>query len=126
MRAVAAIIAISLFSLGLSACSQPRPIPSGTDTRFYGNISRGEKFGVSVGAVRKVARTAMEARGYDLAGTTTCAESGVQEDVACAPADVFDIYGRHRGSGHETIFLEIRDDKVVRIGWSFTLLQLDF
>ncbi len=126
MKTVTAIIAVSITGLVSSGCSQPTPIPSGADTKFYGNISEGGKFGVSIGTTRKVSRAAMEAKAFEFSGTTTCGESGLREEIACDPDDVFDFYHKHRTLGHDTVFIRVYDDRVMTIGWSFNLLHVDF
>lgn len=107
------------------ACSQPRPIPLGSDTDRYGYIEEGGKFGMSVGQARTSAQQLMEGQGFAFAGATLCQDSSLEAEIECERGDLFDIYSRHSGLGHETIFLQVREERISRIGWSFVALQID-
>ena len=118
-------LAILFICLALAACGQPRPMAVGSSTSFYGLLAEGTKFGVSVGDPRASAREHLTAQGYGFAGTADCGESSLQYEIACQRGDTFDFYHQHRGLGHRTIFLEVTDERVEKIGWSFALLQID-
>lgn len=125
MKKLKEILVASLLGLAVAACGQPRPMQVGTDTSFYGLIAEGSKFDVTIGDSRDTARDALSRQDYRFAGTAECGQSGLQDEIECQPSDVFDVYSQHRGGGHRTIFIEVRDERVVKIGWSFTLFQLD-
>ena len=106
--------------------AQPRPIPLGTDTSRYGYIADGTKFGVQIGQSRSSAREAIQDNGFRFAGSVLCQDSSLESEIACLNGELFDVYDNHKGVGHETIFIQIEDDRAARIGWSFISFQLDF
>lgn len=116
---------LTVTGLALVACEQPRPMAIGTDTSSYGFIAEGDKFGIAVGDARDAARELLLAEGYRFAGTTACGDSSLRNAIACESNDIFDIYSLHRGLGHRTIFLQVEDEHVTKIGWSFVFLQVD-
>lgn len=108
------------------ACAQPRPIPIGSDTSFYGYLTTGVKFDVSIGDEQSTARSVIEGRGFDFVRETDCAESvRLQEDLACSAGDRYELYDRHAGSGHEWIYVGVTGGHVRSMAWSFSILQLD-
>ena len=106
--------------------AQPIPIPLGTNTRNYGYIANGNKFGLSIGQSRDAARAVMEDQDYKYSGAVLCQDSSLESEIGCRTNEIFDVYDKNRGIGHETIFMHVDGDRVSKIGWSFIALQLDF
>ncbi len=120
------LLALLFASPALSACQQPRPIPLGTDRQAYGNISEGSRFNIPIGGPRATARSTLEGQGFSFAGTVDCGDSSLQGELGCRSGQVFDVYDKHHGMGHRTISLEVRNERIVRIAWSFLAVQIDF
>ncbi len=125
MKFVEKLLALVLATSVLPTCAQPRPIPRGTDTSFYGYISAGARFGVSIGDTREVAHGALVGQGFSFSGTTDCGETSLQYELGCERGATFDIYDKHQGLGHDTVFLEVREERIAMIGWSRVLFQID-
>jgi hypothetical protein len=119
---------MSMLAVAVMGCvqDQPRPIPLGTNTTNYGYVDNGSKFGISIGQSRGAARAILEDKDYKYSGTVMCKDSSLESEIGCRSNEMFDVYDKNRGFGHETIFMHVADDRVLKIGWSFIALQLDF
>lgn len=121
-------LALPILTVAVIGCmqAQPRPIPVGTDTSRHGYIAKGTKFGIAVGQTRVSARASMQAQRFRFAGPVLCQDSSLEAEVGCLNNELFDVYDKRRGLGHETVFIQIEGDRVSKIGWSSIALQLDF
>ncbi|MEQ1618964.1 MAG: hypothetical protein ABL883_11555 [Terricaulis sp.] len=68
----------------------------------------------------------MAAQGFSFSGTADCGESSLRTELGCERGEVFDIYDKHQGLGHATVFFEVSDERIAMIGWSCVLVQIDF
>jgi len=125
MNYVSTLIVIMACVL-LSGCSQPRPIPAGTDTASYGYITEGEKFDVEIGSARLTARSQLEENVYYYSGEAFCQDSGISNNIDCRSNELFDFYLRDYKLGHKQVFVRIEKDDVAAIAWSSSVLYLDF
>ncbi|HVZ99159.1 MAG TPA: hypothetical protein VG841_02460 [Caulobacterales bacterium] len=121
------LASVFLACVALLACVSPQyPIALVVDGGRYGYVGEGSRFGVSVGADRKAAFGALTRRGFDVNVDRECEASSLHLEIGCQPGEIFDVYDRHRGLGHDTVFLEIRDGRVIAIGWFSEAVQMDF
>lgn len=100
-------------------------MPPGTDTYFYGYIPQGTKFGATVEDARLAAQAILAKQGFRFAGTADWADTNLRSEIGCSRGAKFDAYHKHRGLGYDTVFLEVREERVAMIGWSIQLLQID-
>jgi len=116
---------VALLAFVVSGCSQPRPIPLGADTKYYGYIAEGRKFGVSIGDERAAAAAILVSQGFRRPEAVDCADSGLKDELNCGRGDIFDIYHRRGRVGHDVVSLGVAGGKVNRIAWSSVLFRID-
>jgi hypothetical protein len=110
-------------SATLDACSRtPEPIPPGTDTPYYGFITRGEKFGVSIGDLEGAARSSIRNARYD--GAEPCAEY-LAETINCREGELFQAYRAQWPLRDGVFWLRISSGRVSAIAWTFSLADID-
>lgn len=111
-------------ALLLAACMTPSPIPMGASTSRYGYISDGSRFGVATGMDRAQAGALIIAQGFALSGSTVCGPS-MQMHIACRRGETFDIYYRRHSISWDWIYVQIADETVRAISWSFGEVSID-
>ncbi len=106
----------------LAACSgTPRPIPTGRDAFFYGNILSGGKFTVAVGESKRDATQTLTSSGYRYDGESGC-DFTLRYLFACKANEMYQSYRVNEWFRDGDIYLKIEDGKVTAVGWSFNLL----
>jgi hypothetical protein len=124
-RAVALIVMAALLSFGflffLSA-SQPTPIPTGTNTFYYGNIVRGARFGVRIGDHLADASAALRKYGLKYEPVSAGCEYDEQRLEGCKPSQRYEVFFINKFVWHGRVFLEVRNSRVISIVWSAYLL----
>lgn len=119
-----ALTVVACSALLLTACMTPSPIPMGASTSRYGYVSNGSRFGVATGMERGQARDLIIAHGFRFRGSTECGPS-MQMHVACERGETLDIYYRSHSISWDWIYLQVTDDRVRAIGWSFGEVSID-
>ena len=120
MGAVAALV--------LCGCSEaPRPIPKETSSYYYGYITRGKAFGVSVGSTREAARATLVERKFEYNYEGGC-DFALQQLMECTQNMTSDFYdAREMLRGRGTVAVIFAGDRVQAIAWDFNLLPyVDF
>ena len=119
------LVAVCLACM-VSGCSPtPNPIPVGTDTIFYGNIRNGEKFGIHVGEGRAAAMSVLDKHGLRYDGQFGCNYT-VQALFACK-SGIHASFRVDEIARHGEVYIEIKNDKVLSIGWELSMLPyIDF
>lgn len=122
-----AISAFALLAASTSACSQtPNPIPRGTNTKYYGYIESGKKFGVSIGDTRESSQAALVSSGYDAWGDVTC-EYNFRKLVDCSNWTLVELYSIDRLLFWGNLFIVIDSGEVTAIVWDMHALpKIDF
>lgn len=105
------------FSAALAACANlPGPVAAGTDMATTGNLTAGEKFGMTVGASAANASDVMWAEGYGFEGTATC--SGETRALfGCTAGDRYLTFQPLAMDRHGHVYLKVEHGRVSAIGW---------
>lgn len=125
LRRLGFVSAVVMAMTMISACDQPRPIPPGTDRVYYGHLLEGEKFGISVGMSQEEAVRILTAQGFGHVGLLGCT-AYAREVIDCNSSDAIHSFRRRKIGRHGTVFLNIVDDRVDSISWTFVVLYVDF
>lgn len=122
-RNLLAIACASVALIPATACSRtPNPISVGVDTMYYGYITSGHKFGVTIGDTRKSARHVLESRGYHFGGEGSC-DSRMQQLIHCTSDYRDDIYRVSEFMKDGFIFLQVQNETIVAIVWKFEAIR---
>ncbi|MEM8771164.1 MAG: hypothetical protein AAGD92_05885 [Pseudomonadota bacterium] len=106
------------------ACApRPEPIPEGTDTRWYGNIASGEKFGVTIGDDYASAREVLVNDGFRSDGVVPCSKNNGVTFECSAPYEA-GMFRLKRFGKDGSVYLILDDKVVVQIVWSFGIISL--
>ena len=123
------ILTLSILSLALASCSgTPIPIPDGADTVYYGNLVRGEKFGVAIGQSEAKARETLSAGGDVLTGKFECSQSYMATNLfSCTSGQQFLAFNHKQFGRIGMIVLRTTNGHISQIAWSFHLFpHVDF
>lgn len=122
------LVIVLVMSPVVACSSPPSPIPEGTDTHWYGNITTGKKFEVHIGDQYSSAKTALINQGYQLSKFyseefVSCdGRNGVTFE--CAPNRKFAKFRMKRIGRSGSIFVVVENEKVAQLVWSFSVIQI--
>ena len=118
-----------MMSMTIIACeARPEPIPEGTDTYWYGNITSDGKFGVQIGDDYSSAKDMLVEQGFYV--TTFYSDELVPGSknngvtFECSEPQEIAHFRMKRAGKSGSAFLVVDEEKVVQIIWSFALFQL--
>ena len=97
------------------------PVPLGTDTYFYGNMDRGQKFGVRVGDTLSKAKSSLVEAGFAYYSDGKCGYA-VEQVMGCRGGDTYSAFGLDSWYKHGEVFLATRNGQVLAIGWKLYFL----
>jgi hypothetical protein len=106
--------------LALSACSESRSIPPGTDSYYEGNILTGSKFGLTVGSSVVPANGS----GWTYSETAQC-DSSLHQLAGCAPGDRFMIFLVEQRFRRGLVFVKVAHKRIEEIIWQTSLVQIE-
>jgi hypothetical protein len=121
MRASKHLLPVAL-AAGLAACSTaPNPIPAGTDTAWYGNLTTGAKFGAAVGQSVANLQDRLWAEGYGYEGVVGCS-SETYNLLSCQPNERYLAFQPLEFGRRGQIYLKVEHERVSQIGWDLKIV----
>lgn len=113
------VVTMASITLAAAACTKtPEPIEKGADTPYYGYITSGEKFDITVGQSRQAAKDTLAAGKLAFYGQEKC-EDKTHRKIDCAPGDTFDVYRKKGIIKNGFIYVVFEGDTVTAVAWSF-------
>lgn len=109
-----------VMAAGLSAFSSA-PIPAGTNTALYGNLTDGGKFGVTVGQSTANLQQVLWEQGYGYEGAVPCS-STTQRLFGCASSEQYLEFQPVNLDRKGHLFLKVKDNRVSQIGWELNVV----
>ena len=102
------------------ACSQrSTPIATGTNTFYFGHLTRGEKFGVRMGEPAALATQQLASKKITYIGPAC--DFAASQIVRCAASSAIASYAYSGTLRRGTLVLELSGEQVSGIAWSFYL-----
>jgi hypothetical protein len=120
------LIAIPIAIVMAVFLKTPQSIPVGANTPYYGYITSGKRFDVSIGDAASETEISLEEKGFRYNGRTNFTP-GLCRYISCKDNQIFDIYRVKQTWRHGYIYIEVKESVVTAIIWDFSLLpNIDF
>jgi hypothetical protein len=110
---------ICLAGLCVGCAQRSTPIAPGTDTFYFGHLTRGAKFGVRVGESAELARQQLASNRTLYVGPNC--DFAASQIVRCVAASAIATYAFSGPLRRGTLVLELDGNRVRGIAWSFYL-----
>ena len=121
-NALRILAAAAVFFSITTACSRtPKPIPPGADTKYYGYIASGEKFGVRIGDTKSKAEAALISEGFKVWQNGKCSYY-LKALVDCTDWTQVELFSLDQRLYRGNLYLKIEEDRVSAIVWDMHLL----
>ncbi|MEE9330579.1 MAG: hypothetical protein V3V30_10610 [Parvularculaceae bacterium] len=123
---ISIIFTIAVIVAAIVALQTPNPISVGSNMPYYGYITSGSKFGVSVGMPTRDAQAVLEQNGFSYGGQVACIGT-ISRLIVCKNSQKFELYWVKHTWRHGLIYVDVQNGMVSSIIWNFRLLpHIDF